>query len=443
MKLMTREIINTFIRKGYSFATLDYYSMNNSIVEVSINPALINSIEISGNKGISDYLVEREIMIKVGEIASAEGFIGTWNNLYNCGLFEDIIIDYSYNYYGSIDVKISMRPVGNQELNVGLAYDDERNFRVGLQFNHYNLFNSGTGVNLGVIAGEYEQHVELSVINSRIGKQDFGVSIKSYAQKRDYPSYEPDTISPNDFYMFKRSNNITQHKLGLTALLNTSIYKFGQLSIGVRQDFLRTFETGEFRDEFHSVNLLHTALAYDSENKIEFADKGYKLNLLFETNFLETGKHIPFTKIMMSARANFRLFDMILTPRVKIGAGDKTMPVEEMFRLGGIDNFYGLTIDRLVGRQIFYSSLEAKYMLPIKLFFDTYLTMRYDYGNSWDVTSEFDFDGMYNGIGGALALDTPIGPAKFAVGKSFKRKDVKGYLNEGPVVLYFYIGMKL
>jgi NTE family protein len=114
-----------------------------------------------------------------------------------------------------------------------------------------------------------------------------------------------------------------------------------------------------------------------------------------------------------------------------------------MFRLGGIDNFYGMEMDRLLGRQIFYSSLEVKYLLPFKVFFDSYLTARYDYGNAWDVTRDFDFDYMYNGIGGALALDTPIGPAKFALGKSFTSKDVNGFLEEGQVVLYLYIGMKL
>ena len=119
------------------------------------------------------------------------------------------------------------------------------------------------------------------------------------------------------------------------------------------------------------------------------------------------------------------------------------MPVEEMFRLGGIDDFYGMEMDRLVGRQVFYASIEAKYMLPVKLFFDTYITARYDYGNAWDVTRDFDFESMYNGIGAALALDTPIGPAKFAIGKSFTSKDVNGFLEEGSLVLYFYVGMKL
>ncbi len=443
MKCLTRDIIDTYIEKEYSFASLDYYSIKNGVVEISINPALINSISISGNGEVAEYLVKREIEIKVGEIATSSNFIDTWNNLYNCGLFTDIVIDYSYNYYGSIDVEISLSPVGNQELNVGMSYDDERNFKIDLQFNHFNLFNSGTNINLGVMSGEYDHKAELLIFNNRIGSQDLGLSLQGYWENRDCPSYTPDTLYPNSFYKYKRRDNMVEQRLGLTALINSSLYKSGRVSFGMRQDFLRTFVNGEFRNDWHSVNLIHASLNYDSEDKVAFADKGYKIDLLFETNFLETGRHISFTKIYMAARANFGAHNFIFTPSAKIGAGDKTMPREEMFRLGGIDSFYGLELDRLIGRQIFYTSLEAKYLLPVKLFFDTYITVRYDYGNSWDVTRDFNFDSMYNGIGGALALDTPIGPAKLAIGKSFTSKDVNGFLEEGPLVLYFYIGMKL
>lgn len=75
------------------------------------------------------------------------------------------------------------------------------------------------------------------------------------------------------------------------------------------------------------------------------------------------------------------------------------------------------------------------------IFFDTYLKARYDLGSTWEEQEQIKFKDLRHGIGGAISFDTPIGPAEFAVGRSFLiKKDQPGVVSWGDVLFYFSIG---
>jgi NTE family protein len=83
-----------------------------------------------------------------------------------------------------------------------------------------------------------------------------------------------------------------------------------------------------------------------------------------------------------------------------------------------------------------------RYKIPFKIFFDTYFKLRYDLGNTWAEQEQIRFKDLRHGIGAALSFATPIGPAEFAVGRSFLfRKDLpENPISWGDVLFYFSIG---
>jgi outer membrane protein assembly factor BamA len=131
-----------------------------------------------------------------------------------------------------------------------------------------------------------------------------------------------------------------------------------------------------------------------------------------------------------------------LHARILFGFADETLPITEQFSLGGQESFYGLREDNSRGRQLFVASLEYRYQPPFKIFFDTYLTARYDLGSIWSTAAEIHLQDLRHGIGVGMALDTPIGPAEFAVGQSFhfRRDLLNNPISRGPFLGYFSIG---
>jgi NTE family protein len=110
--------------------------------------------------------------------------------------------------------------------------------------------------------------------------------------------------------------------------------------------------------------------------------------------------------------------------------------------LGGQYSFFGAHENEFRGRQIFLTSLMYQYRLPIKIFFDTYMSFRYDLGSTWEVQEQIRFKDLRHGIGGSLSFDTPIGPADFSIGRSFVISQglKEGSFVWGDILFYFSIG---
>jgi NTE family protein len=99
--------------------------------------------------------------------------------------------------------------------------------------------------------------------------------------------------------------------------------------------------------------------------------------------------------------------------------------------------------NELRGKQLFQASIEYRYLLPFKIFFDNYIQFRYDIGQVWDkVQSQLKLADLNHGLGATLSFDTPIGPADFSLGRTFTfLKDLKDDpIRLGPIYFYFSIG---
>ncbi|MEJ2505995.1 MAG: BamA/TamA family outer membrane protein [Ignavibacteriaceae bacterium] len=134
-----------------------------------------------------------------------------------------------------------------------------------------------------------------------------------------------------------------------------------------------------------------------------------------------------------------------VVPRVKIGFGDKTLPLSEQFLLGGMNSFFGMRENEFRGRQIMLTSIMYRIKLPFQIFFDTYLKFRYDLGTTWLTQEKIRFKDLRHGIGGIISFDTPIGPAEFAIGRSFLlQKDLpENPIRWGDLLFYFSIGYQV
>jgi NTE family protein len=181
----------------------------------------------------------------------------------------------------------------------------------------------------------------------------------------------------------------------------------------------------------------------DSQDKYPFPKKGFLVKTSYETAQKVLGGDISYTKFLLDYKNYLPIDDAnTLVPGFVIGFADNTLPLGQQFSLGGQNSFFGLRENDYRGRQIFLTSLKYRYFLPFKIFFDTYLSLRYDLGSIWTTRKEIRFKDLRHGIGATVAFDTPLGPADFSVGRSFL---FEGRLNRstilvGPLYFYFTIG---
>ncbi len=128
------------------------------------------------------------------------------------------------------------------------------------------------------------------------------------------------------------------------------------------------------------------------------------------------------------------------TPSIFFGFADESTPLPEFFSLGGQYDFYGMREDEIRGRQKVLGSLNYRFKLPFKIFFDTYVSLRYDMGSVWKHFETIKIATLKQGIGLGLAFNTPLGPAKFSLGKSFYLVKKPNSVFWGEYMGYFSIG---
>jgi outer membrane protein assembly factor BamA len=129
-------------------------------------------------------------------------------------------------------------------------------------------------------------------------------------------------------------------------------------------------------------------------------------------------------------------------PRIRFGFADETLPITEQFSLGGQESFFGLREDNTRGRQLLVASLEYRYHSPVKIFFETHLFARYDFGSIWPAPAAVRLVDLQHGVGAGLAFETPIGPVEFSLGQSFffRKEILDTPISRGPLLGYFSIG---
>jgi NTE family protein len=209
---------------------------------------------------------------------------------------------------------------------------------------------------------------------------------------------------------------------------------------------VRDLSAAQSLEEETDITLLRVGTILDTKDRNHFATKGIVLRLSYEFALAALGASVGYTAFRGSYESYSTVSNRLtFHPRVLFGFADNTMPLTQQFRMGGRESFFGLREDDRRGRQILLVNAEFRYFLPIRLFFDTYLRIRYDLGAISAIPEELKLNTFIHGIGGELALDTPIGPAIFGGGKAFyfSRDLPQNPVQQGPFLLYFTIGYQL
>src|SRR5262249_6969473 len=157
-----------------------------------------------------------------------------------------------------------------------------------------------------------------------------------------------------------------------------------------------------------------------------FPTDGIRLSLAYESAMKNLGSDVGYGKISASYESYIPLWSgHTFRPKFTFGYADATLPPAEQFSLGGLNSLYGLHEDDSRGIKLFLLNMESPYKLPFKLIFDPYARARYDLGTISEAPEELKLINFRHGIGFDIALETPLGPAAFAAGKSFFfRKDL-------------------
>jgi len=442
-----RRVLKVFRSAGYPFVKVKGFEFDslNGEVKIYITDGCVSDVEISGNKKTKGYVILRDVLFKPGEILTERGIIQTLKNLWATNLFSQIKLDYKVN--DSVKVFINFIESASQFLRLGIRVDNERGAQIFSDFRDENSFGLNDEFGLTFQGGMRNSSLKIEYKVDRLLKTMLTYRFGFFHNERNVYIYKT-SFGERSFSL----SNLGEVKFiwaGFEVSTGGQFERVGNTLLKYRLEkaIVKNISIADFKNEGNLIGKLQLNIEIDSRDRAYFPNRGVYLNAFYETSQKFLGSDIPYSKIFFYYE-NYNTYFKYGSLKFKFlfGLCDESTPMSQQFFLGsitGINSFSGMREDENFGRQIISLGVEARFKSPVKVIFDSFVSLRYDIGSVWGKLEAVRWKDLRQGIGIELGFDTPIGALRFKVGKSFIFKRLKqDVLLWGPTVFQFSVGFE-
>lgn len=444
-----KEVLSLYKKNGYALAKLDTLFFNEDIGELKLifDEGTITKIDIQGIKKTNPTIIKRDFPLNVGENFQIKKVQQGLTNLRSSNLFENIDLQIN-RYNGNNDLILHLTEKVSSIARIGFRVDNEDKAQFSLDIRDENLFGTATELGLLSYISSRGKYFALEHKANRLFDTYLTYNINTYYKSNDVYTYKDDSTKTGKNFARLQDGEYREIFYGASIAVGSQFRRFGNIIIRGKYEINKVKNLKENNVAPYDEKILGLKISstFDTQNKYPYPTSGFLLNVAYETSQQIFKEGIGFTSIYFDYKGFFSFGENhTFSPKFKIGFADRTLPLAYQFSLGGQNSFFGMREDEMRGRQIFLTSLEYRYHLPFKIFFDSYFMFRYDLGSVWSVQEQIRFQDFRHGVGTTLSISTPIGPADFSFGRSFLfLKDPKdNILSYGPIYFYFSIGYNL
>jgi len=439
------ELIELYRKEGYSFAEIQSvkYNPEESRLKIYVDEGLISRIDVIGNNYTNESVITREFSFKAGEFFQVNEVQKGLTNLRSTKLFDNIDL-FVKEENGQNILIISVNEKPSSLLRVSFRTDNVYRAQFGFDLRDENLFGTGTELGLILFGGLENRAYILEQKANRMFDTYLTYKLNAFYKFNDIRVYSDASTQSDNNFSREETGAYRQIFYGISLGAGTQVGRFGNLILEGKYQFDEIKNIDNEPEDPYKTKIvsLKISTTIDTQDKYPFPENGVFFTGFYETALSVLGGEVGYYNIGADYKSYFSLSSRsVISPKISFGFADKTLPLSQQYSLGGQESFYGMHYSEYRGRQIFLTSLMYRYKLPIIIFFDTYIKLKYDLGSIWGEQEQIRFKDLKHGIGGAISFDTPIGPAEFAVGRSFLfKQDQPGVVSWGDVLFYFSIG---
>lgn len=446
LRLAEQHVVGLMRAAGYSFAyAVAMLDTSSGRVRVKVDEGRIRSVEIDPQRPVSISAVRNELAFDIGDIATFEALARTSANLGTSDVIDAVDLTVVPAPGGGVTVRVGGEDRGHQVIRGGLRIDNERNAQGRIQAAELDLVDTGIMVGLTLHGGQRNGFLGAVVSAPRILGSFWTATATAYTSFRNVYIYQPSPDGTRTRPLRLRDNEFSEDRWGLRVSAGRQLSRQGVMLAEFR------YENQRYRDRserpapaYTTLGTVKALVRWDDRDQMDFPTRGRAFDISMESSLIDLSGGVGFSKLMLSYQGTQSITRSVaITPALLVGAADRTLPGAELFSLGGQDSFFGMREDEERGRQIVVGQLETRLKMPFRLFFDTYLSARYDIGAVWANPENIKLGKLQHGAGVTLGFDTPVGPALVSVGRRFYFLNNPNSVALGPVLAYFAFGLRL
>ncbi len=358
------------------------YDSLSSILNIGVEDGDISSISLRGNIVAKPFLISREFPLNVNNTFLTSKAIQGINDIYSTNLFSQVLLWNRFDPSPSLTIDVSEK--SSRLIRLGLRVDNERNGQLYASLSDEDLFGTGTRAGFSLSGGIRDRVAEAFLGTTRILNTELTYNMHAFTGFRDVYNYVDEPAAGGSNQWNRVSNG--QYRMirySYEFSMGTLIRRFGLVSASLEYGWDRLKPLQNYQDTYSNrVVALKLGSNVDTRDNAGFPNSGIFSNVYFETSLRGLNSEMSFSKIFFDYETYHTLFSRVtFGQHYEFGFGDATLPTTRQFSLGGQDLFYGLRDDALRGRQVLLASFEMRLRLPVRIFFDTYLSGRFDIGD--------------------------------------------------------------
>ena len=453
------ELIRRYRRKGYSLVSINKTAVTLETLQIWLTEGKIDTISIEQDRHMTKSMpIMREIAVDTTKAFSLKSAEQTIDNLYGTGVFNRVSLSTESssqsagNQPTTLTVKLVEKPA--TVLRLGLRYDDTYNAQMLIDLRNENVAGSTNSIGGWAKISQKNNHVNLEFSVPRIGRTPLTMFSSAFFDQRDIQTRQlnlPDA-SPHESSNYPRSYGVQRY--GLTTAFGTRIQKDARLVADLTLQNARSYVEDRIPGAFNTgdINLASFGAQFtlDTRDSSFLPSEGHYMNVRYGYTPKFLSDSTTYWQFKASLEDNFTIRpDTVLQLTAVTGASSTSVPFSEKFFLGGLGSAYsfrfiGLKENDLIGNNIMIAGTQLRYKSPVQIIFPTSLIAAYNIGNVWEERHKISTRQLVQGIGAGLVWETPVGPARFTVSKSFafEGEDVKDTtkLDFSETILYFSLG---
>ncbi|MFC1499523.1 patatin-like phospholipase family protein [Candidatus Zixiibacteriota bacterium] len=385
------------------------FTERSGILTFVLDEGRVDEIRIEGLVQTNEELILRDLPLTVGQPFGQHSIRQMIDDIYSTGLFERVTIRPERTGRDGLSIVVTVEERPPDAARIGIHYLEEQKTEGFLEYRNENLLGRGGKMSIRALTGSRRSSLDMQTRIDRLFR-----TFLSWQLNAGYGLEEINTFQGEEL-----TGAYQTERYHIAAAIGHQVRRLGLLSIGFRAENLGTERVSGLTsyDATHQFREVELRSVIDTQDRTPFPTEGVRHEFSYVTaSDAHTVESISHVRLFLAMESYHTRGRHTFHPRFVFGTGDHTMPFARWYRLGGIDSFYGYSRDQLRGRQVLLLSGEYRYRIPWQPVAPLHLSLRFDWGGSWEEIDNTAFTDMISGLGIKASLDSPLGPLEVAWG---------------------------
>lgn len=433
---------------GYILARVtDVHMEQDGTLKVTVNEGLVEGFKVKGNVKTKDYVITREMRLKVGEPFNAKDARRSMQRIYNLGYFEDVNVKLNPGREpNSVEVEISVVEMNTGTFGIGAGYSSADGFVGMISLGDKNFRGTGDKVNITwEFGGEDNKNYDFTYTRPWLDSKETAATLNLYDITNEYADYN---IDAEEIARYDKKR--TGQELTLSRKTDSEFVTY-YVTLKNRKDTYKGEADGYendknqyYEDQFHkpgdapdadspyyedwmpetaaerraenfgTTRSVTFGTIFDSRDNVYDPHEGKRMSYSLEWGGA-FGGDFDFVKLSTDYRYYYRAGgENVWALNLGAGYANGDMPLSQRFAMGGSDTLRGFEDDQFRGNSMLKATLEYRFPI-VKRVQGVLFT---DNGYAWDKRHEDEFDlGLIkNSFGVGMRINSPLGPVKLDYG---------------------------